>query len=420
MDTDTDIHVPPVPITHAERHPELPVQPIMERKKRVLTDAQKVSLQVGRALAAEKRVQLNNRLADFIADQDKKLEKIAEEEGVTLEHCRKLLSTSLKGKREPNIQNALVSLKASELNAGRAPGQKAKLSEIQAAVAADEGMQDATPEEITKLKELLEEKRLLKAQGARATHGSEAKDIAAFSRKMSQEFFNLYQRTGAVGFGFVTRGNIDCSGVPCWWVSGSGADFVKERLNMGMWDLLRTFESWVTAQANGPSKGPSNNADRKKACAALILSNLCYITHSQDVQMSYSHYDRDIILAHKVHIIGWPAQVPFIAPSTLTRAADIRDLLDALKSGACRWAKVTKAELSEAQDRVAVEEPKKRRERSDAGGTHAKRKRAAADTGDADQSTSRQRRRISKPKGKGKVAPAFSSPEVVDSDDDDD
>ncbi|KAJ7573042.1 hypothetical protein C8J56DRAFT_1066968 [Mycena floridula] len=421
VETTPDPQERPTPITHAQRHPELPVQPIIERPKKHLTDGQKANMKIGRAVALEKKSKLHTRLLEFIAEQDKKLEEIALEEGSTLEHCRKLLSTSLKKKRKESSQNALVSLKAFELNADLPPGQKMKLKDIQAAVAADPAMQDATEEDLLKAKELLAEKRLERAQGARASHGSESKDMGAFSRKMNDEFFNLHQRTGAIGFGFITRGDIDCTGAACWWACGNATAFVKERLNMGMWDMMRRFESWAVASSSGPSKGPSNMNDRKKTCGSIILSNLCYITRMKDVQMSYTNYDRDIIVAHKVHLIGWPTQVPFGAPSTLTRTGDVRDLLQALESGSCRWAKVNKDELRAAQSRVDAQEPKKRKERSDVGGNHAKKKKKtpAADVEDddnGDEAGPRKRRRVTKGKEKSSV-PAFSSPEHVNSED---
>ncbi|KAJ7585885.1 hypothetical protein C8J56DRAFT_1052244 [Mycena floridula] len=415
---------PPVPITHAQRHPELPLQPIVERlKKRTLTPAERANLNLGRDVTHDKRTQLNEKLLQFMADQDKKLEELALAEGATLEHCRTLLRTALKPKRKESVQNAFVSLKALELNADRAPGDKLKLKDIQAAVAADTSMQEATETEKEKVKELLAEKRLEKAVGARATHSGESKDMAAFSRKMGVEFFNLHQRTGAIGFGFLTRGDIDSNGAACWWACGNGVDFIKEKLNMGMWDMQRSFESWaIAASSAGPSKSPSNMNDRKKACATIILSNLVYITRSKDIQMSYANYDRNMIITHKVHLIGWPTHVPFGAPSTLTRSGDVRSLLEALETGSCHWEKVTKKQLDAAKGRVELEPPKKRRERSDVGGTHAKRKakrKAVEVEHDDDEEDAGQSKRQKTSKGQS-LAPVFSSPEHVTSDDDDD
>ncbi|KAJ7586831.1 hypothetical protein C8J56DRAFT_1051141 [Mycena floridula] len=181
-------------------------------------------------------------------------------------------------------------------------------------------MQDPSPEALEKARELLEEKRLAKAQGARGSLSSEAKDVSAFSCHIDQE------HTGAIGFGFVTRAAVDCSTTPCWFASGNAVEFVKEYLNQGMWDLLRGFESWAVAALTGPAKGPSNINDHKKACTAMILSNLAYITNGAKVPMSYVRFNCEIILAHKIHLIGWPAQVPFVTPSTLTRNSDTLDL----------------------------------------------------------------------------------------------
>ncbi|KAJ7574181.1 hypothetical protein C8J56DRAFT_902593 [Mycena floridula] len=394
----------PVPVTHAQRHPELPVQPVKERVKKTISDAQKQSMAVGRAVAQEQRAKLHARLLDFVKEQEEKLELIAQEEGVTVAHCHDLLGTALKQKRKVNLHNALVSLKSAELNEDRAPGEKLKLKEIQAAVAADETMKDVSTTEAAKVKELLAEKRLLKAQGARVSHASEAKDITAFMRRMADESFNLHQRTGAISFGFVTRAAVDCTATPGWWATGNATDFVKEKLNVTMWDLMRTFETW-TAAALGPLGSSLHNvADRKAECAAIILSNLRYITHSRDISMSYTHYDRDLVVAQKVHLVGWPHGVPFRAPSTLTRAGDIRALLEALQCGSCYWTK---------------SDPKPRKRRSDSGQQHTKKRKAADGAGDDDGDSGRpagkkRRTGVEKPK-----APSFLSPETVASDADD-
>ncbi|KAJ7584896.1 hypothetical protein C8J56DRAFT_892593 [Mycena floridula] len=377
------------------------------------------------------RNKLNERLLAFVKEQDEKLEQIAKEEDTDINHCRTLLSTSLKQRCKMNAHNTFMSLKAFELNADRAPGNKLKLKEIQAAVEADKTVENATEEEIEKVKELLEEKHVAHMKGARGSHRGEAKDIAAFSRKMGDDFFNIHQRTGAIGFGFLTRPDIDCSDQPCWWATGNAAEFVQQQLNSRMWDLLRMFESWGIATANGPAKGPSNMNEQKKTCALIILSNLIYISRSKDIHMNYINYKREIVVPHKVHLIGWPAHVPFGAPSTLTCSCDVRDLLDALQCGSCCWAKVMKRELDAVKQKVAAKEPKRWAKRSDAGGTHAKsskatkgkKKRAITDVeaGDGDDDTDSVNNHQSKCRRVTKGdAPAFTSPETIATDDEDD
>ncbi|KAJ7585536.1 hypothetical protein C8J56DRAFT_788430, partial [Mycena floridula] len=130
------------------------------------------------------------------------------------------------------------------------------------------------------------------------------------------------------------------------------------------------------------------------------------------------HYDRDLVVAHKVHLVGWPHEVPFCAPSTMTRSGDIRALLEALQCGSCHWTKVTREELRAAQERVDNEPVKPGKKRSDTGQVHVKKKRAVVgkdtcDDGSGGPARKKRRTGVEKPK-----APAFLSPETIASDDD--
>lgn len=89
------------------------------------------------------------------------------------------------------------------------------------------------------------------------------------------------------------------------------------------------------------------------------------------VHMSYTNYDIDIKLTHCVQLRGWPTQVDFVPPSTITPKAKVLLLLDALKVGECIWVSMTtqqtaslKSELKERGQR------KSRATRKDKGGTH--------------------------------------------------
>lgn len=96
--------------------------------------------------------------------------------------------------------------------------------------------------------------------------------------------------------------------------------------------------------------------------------------------MNYVNYEKAIMLLHGVKIVGWPLEA-FVSPSDVTNVIDIRKLRDAWKSGACKWVRLTAAELNihaasleeQENDGEAVGKPRKKR--SDAGVTHGKRKR---------------------------------------------
>ena len=96
--------------------------------------------------------------------------------------------------------------------------------------------------------------------------------------------------------------------------------------------------------------------------------------------MNYVNYEKAIMLLHGVKIVGWPLEA-FISLSDVTNVIDIRKLRDAWKSGACKWVRLTAAELNihaaslEEREKNGEAVGKPRKKRSDAGVTRGKRKR---------------------------------------------
>ena len=89
--------------------------------------------------------------------------------------------------------------------------------------------------------------------------------------------------------------------------------------------------------------------------------------------MNYNNYDTAIVKTYGVKIVGWPASVPFTNLSNIGTIGEIHKLRDALKSGGCRWKKLSKGEWGAFNadlntHRAAGESVKKpRKKRSDAG-----------------------------------------------------
>ncbi|KAF8179466.1 hypothetical protein BJ912DRAFT_802643, partial [Pholiota molesta] len=89
--------------------------------------------------------------------------------------------------------------------------------------------------------------------------------------------------------------------------------------------------------------------------------------------MNYCHYEEDIVLRYGVVLEGWTYD-KFINPSELsTSIPPLTELYDALKSGACKFVKLTPAEKKErmvayqAKLKAGEIQGKKRKVRSDAG-----------------------------------------------------
>ena len=126
----------------------------------------------------------------------------------------------------------------------------------------------------------------------------------------------------------------------------------------------------------------------------------------KNIIMSYRHYDLDIVVKHRVMLVGWPPGFPITNPSSISTMDQIKSLRDALKVGDCHWVKMTKRQQEvhtrELKTRQAAGElviVKTRKERSDKG----KQKQKAATGSDAVKKgkSSGKRKQIERRNGEG-------------------
>jgi hypothetical protein len=102
----------------AERNPHKAVQPARVRARP--TDAQKNSQKIAAARNKEAKVTLSADILDLVATRKQQIDELATKHCVTIQHIEKLVdnSTHYKKMRAPNLANALVHMKANELNEG--------------------------------------------------------------------------------------------------------------------------------------------------------------------------------------------------------------------------------------------------------------------------------------------------------------
>ncbi|KAJ4475803.1 hypothetical protein J3R30DRAFT_3437206 [Lentinula aciculospora] len=68
----------------------------------------------------------------------------------------------------------------------------------------------------------------------------------------------------------------------------------------------------------------------------LISQGLREITSISDLAMSYSKYNKLIVIPYKVRLLGWPEDIPFSYPHKL-HAEEIKMLFDSHTSGITHW-----------------------------------------------------------------------------------
>jgi hypothetical protein len=141
--------------------------------------------------------------------------------------------------------------------------------------------------------------------------------------------------------------------------------------------------------------------------------------------MNYANYDKAIMLLHGVKIVGWPLQ-EFVSPSDITNITDMRKLRDAWKTGACKWIRLTQAELDahaasiEEREKNGEVVGKPRKKRSDAGVTRGKRKRDDKENAGTKSKRAKPGQRPTKKKAGKRKSTQPASAEFIDSDDDED
>jgi hypothetical protein len=115
-----------------------------------------------------------------------------------------------------------------------------------------------------------------------------------------------------------------------------------------------------------------------------------FATKMKNIAINYANYETALVEWHHVKLVVWTF-AQFVSPSEISTTDDIRALRNALKSGACKWVRLTKRELADHVATIAERRKggevigKKRKERSDKG-KKRKHKDSAMGENDANES----------------------------------
>jgi K+-transporting ATPase c subunit len=104
--------------TWAERNPNKPTQQTRVRPKP--TESQKNAQKITAERNRQARVALAPDITGLVASRKQQIKELATQHNITVQHIQKLIknTTHYKKARAPNLSNALVHMKAKELNEG--------------------------------------------------------------------------------------------------------------------------------------------------------------------------------------------------------------------------------------------------------------------------------------------------------------
>jgi len=109
------------------------------------------------------------------------------------------------------------------------------------------------------------------------------------------------------------------------------------------------------------------------------------ITSNPEAVMHWTHFEEDVVLRYGIDLVGYTYEKLQNPSEMSTSLAPLRALLTALETGACKFVKLSSEERKRREDALSMKlisgeiQPRKRKQRSDAGGKRSKKRARTTD-----------------------------------------
>ncbi|KAJ3560899.1 hypothetical protein NP233_g10537 [Leucocoprinus birnbaumii] len=322
------------------RNPLLPVSKLREHRDKRLTDAEKITEAQKQQARREKALALEAEIKAIHQRTNQEIEELA--------------SNLLKAERKPNSFNVEVQWKIFNLNKDLPIGERYQLKEVQDMVRKereDRAVKGLTlpPEEEAAMWAHAQKMLDLKRSGVRPNNRSAAKDAYNVGKKVAVEMKRANQRTGIAGLLAMTRGHMQDIYAPTIYETKNARGFCQKSLGHKLEDVGGRLEAYATTGPQGHRLALDVPSMRKE-CVSIIAEGLQQLA-GKGTSMNYNNYDTGIVAKYGIHLVGWPAHVPFTSPSNLS-ADHLRDLRAALLSKRCIWQVMSTDEFETHEQRL--------------------------------------------------------------------
>ncbi|KAI5981431.1 hypothetical protein EDC04DRAFT_2617403 [Pisolithus marmoratus] len=173
---------------------------------------------------------------------------------------------------------------------------------------------------------------------------------------VQQEAYNakwtaLCAQTGLEGFYIAVQGTVEDLSEPKLFFTPKAENFVWTVLDIEPHHLALHLESWAVSGIDMPAMTKRQCPLNKliSECRSLIQEELDYLLTKKKVKakvkMNYTNYEHQIVECYGVMLRGWPLSGAVQNPSKIGGCAELEKLLDALNLEACKWVRLTDAEL---------------------------------------------------------------------------
>ncbi|KAJ7893239.1 hypothetical protein B0H13DRAFT_2339731 [Mycena leptocephala] len=299
--------------TWADRNAEAPKNPVQERIKVPLGEAEKASQKERRKQKAEEEEAYQIALTDFDLEMDAKAEEIAE-------------------KFHKEVDNVKRGFGRTEVNDVLPAGAKHHMRDLQNMVREDARFQNMTDKDEEVLIAEFEARPDKKVVGTRLSNAAAARDVTAFTKRVHHELCSLQKRTGAIGVCVIGRSSVSDTLVPACVGPEEATQYFPQVLRSTSDQFALKFDHYTVNRGVAALDLGSN--EMRKAVTDGI-SDALEQRLGRKVTMKYGEYDQ-LVATYGVELLGWPEGLPFQSPSNLATLERLKPLYDALQANTLR------------------------------------------------------------------------------------
>ncbi|KAI6006892.1 hypothetical protein EDD15DRAFT_2357940 [Pisolithus albus] len=335
-------------------NPEMPVIPPRSSEK--LDAAQRAARKVAAKQRRVKQQAITDVVAELLEEQETCINEIAKAHSVLPEKVKLLITgeTHYRNRHEESLANALVRIKARQVNADRPSGQKFQLKELQKMVADDPDMQNLDEETKRKYLGELKESCSLKAVGIRSTNTAASHDVQATLKKVYGELQALAYRTGIYASLFVTRGHVYDTHAATWFGTDNIMDFWEDRMHLSPDYIIKQLELWACNEEKNIEARDSLENMQKQAKIGLdsgFSSITKHLRQEKAIRLRFANFEQ-IKYKFGIDYEGWPDGIPFCSPYKIQTIDEIRRLRDAIRDNSFRWVRMSSSRHHEYRKQV--------------------------------------------------------------------
>ncbi|KAJ7430042.1 hypothetical protein B0H11DRAFT_2264372 [Mycena galericulata] len=351
----------------------------------------------------ESRKKLDDEILAFEEEVDARAAVLADSLHLDFDEVRARLghATKFKKQRKYNEFNAKVWRRENELNTDRELGDALKLEEIQKIVREEAQWPNA---DLIQLKVDYLEYKSQSSKGTRPSNAEATKDAVSIADRIYEELALLEYRTGTRGFCVIVGSDVNDT-IPsmCLGTQQSLA-FISQVLGIDESTLALKMNKWACLR----ELPPKDATQRRAEVVAMIEAALRSTTGKSHVHMEYLNYDKIIRARLGYEIVGWPKDMPLVAPSKMKSGGTeaITTLWQRLKSGECKFQRMDDDAHEELVAKFKEGKRKQKRAAASKDSTDEEKVQEMSEEEDSeDEGAKKKKKSKSKGEGKGKAAP---------------